>query len=159
MIHFGLFFWRVYGISIYSFFNLYNFSYFNMFIEKTALFPLNYLSSFVKNEFTVYLWIYICLNFLHVPLIYLSVFFFFFANITPSYVGFPGSGVGTNNNSVIMNQPAMQEMQGWPLLSTGWEDPLEKEIATHSSILSWETICAEQTDGLQSVRSQESDMS
>ena len=43
---------------------------------------------------------------------WLSGFFFFFANITPSYVGFPGSGVDTNNNSVIMNQPAMQEMQG-----------------------------------------------
>ena len=37
---------------------------------------------------------------------------FVFANITLSYVGFPGSGMDTNNNSAIMNQPAMQEIQG-----------------------------------------------
>ena len=34
----------------------------------------------------------------------------------------------------VKNLPAMQET--W-LLSLGWEDPLEKEIATHSSILAW----------------------
>ena len=41
--------------------------------------------------------------------------------------GFPGG-------SVVKNLPAMQET--W-VQSLGWEDPLEKEMATHSSILAW----------------------
>ena len=43
-------------------------------------------------------------------------------------MGFPG-------NSVVKNLPAMQEM--W-VQSLGREDPLEKEMATHFSILVWE---------------------
>ena len=39
----------------------------------------------------------------------------------------------------------MQEMQGWSL---GLEDPLENEMATHSSILAWEIPWAEEPDGL-----------
>ena len=35
---------------------------------------------------------------------------------------------------MIKNLPAMQETCVGPL---GWEDPLEKEMATHSSILAW----------------------
>ena len=35
---------------------------------------------------------------------------------------------------MVKNTPAMQET--W-LQSLGWEDPLEKELATHSSILAW----------------------
>ena len=35
-----------------------------------------------------------------------------------------------------------------------WEDPLEKEMATHSSILSWRIPWTEDSDGLQSVVSQ-----
>ena len=41
--------------------------------------------------------------------------------------------------------------------SLGQEDPLEKEMATHSSILTWEIPWTEQAGGLQSMRSQESD--
>ena len=41
---------------------------------------------------------------------------------------------------VVKNPPAMQETQVRPL---GWEDPLEKEMATHSSILAWETSWTE----------------
>ena len=37
--------------------------------------------------------------------------------------------------SVVKNLPAKQEM--W-VQSLGWEDPLEKEMATHSSTLAWE---------------------
>ena len=33
----------------------------------------------------------------------------------------------------------------------GWEDPLEKEMATHSSILAWRTPWAEEPGGLQSM--------
>ena len=42
----------------------------------------------------------------------------------------------------------MQEMWVWSL---GQEDPLQKEIATHSSILSWEIPWTEELDGLQSI--------
>ena len=36
---------------------------------------------------------------------------------------------------MVKNPPAKQEMQ---VQSLGWEDPLKKEMATHSSILVWE---------------------
>ena len=49
----------------------------------------------------------------------------------------------------------MQEMQLWSL---GQEDPLKKEMATHSSILAWESPWTEESGGLQSIRSQESDI-
>ena len=45
----------------------------------------------------------------------------------------------------------MQEMQVQPL---GGEDPLQKEMATHSSILIWEISWTEESGGLQSMRSQ-----
>ena len=41
--------------------------------------------------------------------------------------------------------PAMQETQ---VQSLGWEDPLEKETATHSSILAWEIPWIEEPDRL-----------
>ena len=41
---------------------------------------------------------------------------------------------------------AMQETQ---VQSLGWEDPLEKEMATYPSILAWEISCAEEPGGLQ----------
>ena len=46
---------------------------------------------------------------------------------------------------------AMQEML---VRSLGQEDPLEKEIATHSSILAWEIPWTEKPGGLQSMGSQ-----
>ena len=54
------------------------------------------------------------------------------------FVGFPG-------NSVVKNLPAMQKQKVWSL---GWEDPLEKEMTTHSSILSWEIPWTEESGGL-----------
>ena len=47
--------------------------------------------------------------------------------------------------------PAVQET--W-VQSLGWEDPLEKEMATHSSILAWKISWTEQHGGLQSTGSQ-----
>ena len=47
--------------------------------------------------------------------------------------------------------PAMQETQVWSL---GWEDFLEKEMATHSSILAWRISWRKEAGGLQSMRSQ-----
>ena len=49
------------------------------------------------------------------------------------------------------NPPAMQEI--W-VQSLGWEDPLEKGMATHSSILGWRIPWTEEPGGLQSMRSQ-----
>ena len=46
------------------------------------------------------------------------------------------------------NLPATQETR---VLSLGWEDPLEKEMATHSSILAWRIPWTEEPGGLQSV--------
>ena len=37
--------------------------------------------------------------------------------------------------------------------SLGWGDPLEKELATHSSILAWEILWTEEPGGLQSMGS------
>ena len=47
----------------------------------------------------------------------------------------------------------MQEMR---VQSLSWEDPLEKEMATHSSILTWEILWIEEPDGLQSTGSKKS---
>ena len=52
---------------------------------------------------------------------------------------------------LVKNLPAMRET--W-LRSLGWEDPLEEEMATHSSILAWRILCTEEPDGLQSMGSQ-----
>ena len=49
----------------------------------------------------------------------------------------------------------MQETQ---IRSLGQEDPLEKELATHFSIIAWEIPWTEESGGLQSVGSQELDM-
>ena len=55
----------------------------------------------------------------------------------------------------VMNLPAMQET--W-VRSLGWEDPPEKEMATHSSILACRILWTEEPGRLQSMGSQESDM-
>ena len=47
---------------------------------------------------------------------------------TVSHVAFPGG-------SVVKNPGAIQEMQGTWVQSLSWEDPLEEEMAPHSSIL------------------------
>ena len=49
----------------------------------------------------------------------------------------------------------MQKTQEMWVLSLGQEDPLAKEMTTHSSTLSWKTPWTEETGGLQSMRSQE----
>ena len=46
---------------------------------------------------------------------------------------------GFPDGSQVKNLPAMQEMQDTWVQSLGWEDPLEEEIATHSSILAWKS--------------------
>ena len=60
------------------------------------------------------------------------------------YSGFPGG-------SELKHLPAMRET--W-VRSLGWEDSLEKEMATHSSILAWRIPWTEEHGGLQSMGSQ-----
>ena len=48
----------------------------------------------------------------------------------------------------VNNLPAMWETQVRPV---GWEDPLEKEMATHSSILAWKIPQRKEPGGLQSI--------
>ena len=55
----------------------------------------------------------------------------------------------------------MRQNEGRLFLCTvflGWEDPLEKEMATHASILAWRIPWTEETGGLQSMGLQESNM-
>ena len=56
-------------------------------------------------------------------------------------------------DQMVKNPPAMQEMQ---VRSLGQEAPLEKGMATHSSILAWRIPRTEEPGGLQSVGSQKS---
>ena len=59
-----------------------------------------------------------------------------------SFLGFPG-------NWALMNPPASAGDVG----SLGWNDPLEKEIATYSSILAWKIPRTEEPVRLQSTGS------
>ena len=52
---------------------------------------------------------------------------------------------------IVKNLPAMQET--W-VRALGWEDPLEKGMATRSSILAWRIPWTEEPGGLQSMESQ-----
>ena len=54
-------------------------------------------------------------------------------------------------NQTVKNMPAMWEI--W-VQSLGWEDPLEKGMATHSSIPSWRIPWIDEPGGLQSMVSQ-----
>ena len=52
---------------------------------------------------------------------------------------------------MVKNLPPMQEIQ---VQSLGGEDPLEKEMAAHSSILAWKVPWTEESERLQSMGSQ-----
>ena len=79
------------------------------------------------------------------------------ASFLPSQKSFWASGSGTAIigaslvAQLVKNLPAMQET--W-VRSLGQEDPLEKETATHSSILAWRIPWTEKLGGLQSLGSQ-----
>ena len=68
--------------------------------------------------------------------------------------GFPGGPVFKNLSSNAGDSGSGSEGKefacsaGNPGLSLGWEDPLEKEMATHSSILAWEIPWTEEPGGL-----------
>ena len=73
---------------------------------------------------------------------FITTLFFFWASLM------------TKSDKKKKNLPAMQETQVWSL---GRGDALEKEIATHSTILAWETPWTEEPGGLQFMGSQELD--
>ena len=73
---------------------------------------------------------------IHVATSSIIKFFLWLSNIPLS---FPGG-------SVVKHLPEMQEAQ---VRSLGGEDPLEKEMETHSSILPWEIPWTEESGGLQ----------
>ena len=56
---------------------------------------------------------------------------------------------------MVKNLPAMQETR---VQSLGQEDPLEKEMTIHSSILAWEIPWTEEPGGLQCMESQKNRM-
>ena len=64
--------------------------------------------------------------------------------------------MGFLDGSAVKNPPAMQETQRTQVQSLGQEDPLEKEMAAHSSILAWKIPWTEEPGRLQSMGLQES---
>ena len=65
-------------------------------------------------------------------------------SVNVSHLGFP-------DVSVLKNLPAVLET--W-VQTLGWEDPLEKEMATCFSFLTWKITCTEEPGRLQSMGSQ-----
>ena len=62
-----------------------------------------------------------------------------------------GEWEGLPSGSEVKNPQAMQEMQ---VQSLRWKEPLEEEMATHSSILAWRILWTEEPGRLQSKGSQ-----
>ena len=61
---------------------------------------------------------------------------------------------GFPDDSVVKNLPEVQETQEMQIPSLGQEDPLEKEVVTHTSILTSKIPWTEKPGGLQSMRLQ-----
>ena len=59
--------------------------------------------------------------------------------------------LGFPSDSAVKNLPKMQEMWEMQVRSLGQEDPLEKEMEPHCSILVWEIPWTEEPGGLQSM--------
>ena len=62
--------------------------------------------------------------------------------------------MGFPSGSVVKTLPAMQELQEARVQSLDWEDPLEEDMATHSSILAWKIPGTGDPGRLQSTRLQ-----
>ena len=71
------------------------------------------------------------------------------------FIIFPPVYLITLLAQVVKNLPAMQETR---VRFLGWEDTLEKEMATHCNILAWRIPWTEKPGRLQSMGSQELDM-
>ena len=55
----------------------------------------------------------------------------------------------TSKTRGILNLSSVQQTQEMQVRSLSWEDPLKKEMATHSSIIAWKTPWIEKLGGLQ----------
>ena len=77
-------------------------------------------------------------------LIFILLFYIFFSFL----FSLLGDSLASLLAQVVKNLPAMQEAQVQPL---GGEDPLEKGMAIHSSILNWKIPWKEEPGGLQSI--------
>ena len=67
------------------------------------------------------------------------------------FLGFPDgvtSTLGSPDDSVVKNLPVTQDLQETQIRCLGWEDPLEEEMAIHSSVLAWQIPWTEEPDGL-----------
>ena len=72
-------------------------------------------------------------------------------SINGNDVDFPGGPVvkeGFPGGSVVKHLPAKQETEEMRVQSLGQEDPLEEEMASHSSILAWKIPWMEEPSGL-----------
>ena len=65
---------------------------------------------------------------------------------------------GFPDSSVVKNPLAMQETQESRVRFLGWEDPLEKEMAAHSSILAWKSLWTWELGAYSPQDSKESNM-
>ena len=74
---------------------------------------------------------------------------------TTVWRGFPDGSVGKESTFSALSDLISEEDQIWPL---GWEDPLEEEMANHSSILAWRIPWTEESGGLSSMGCKEWDM-
>ena len=63
----------------------------------------------------------------------------------------PWKMLGFPDGSVVKNPPASVETQEMWVPSLGQEDPLEEEVAPHSSVLAWESPWTEEPGGLPSI--------
>ena len=68
------------------------------------------------------------------------------------------TNLGFPSDSPVKNLPVMQDVLEMWVQSLGQEDPMEKEMATHSSILAWEIPRTEEPGRIQSMGHKESDM-
>ena len=64
------------------------------------------------------------------------------------------TNLGFPSDSPVKNLPVIQDMLEMWVQSLGQEDPMEKEMATHSSILPWKIPWTKEPGSLQSIRSQ-----
>ena len=91
----------------------------------------------------------ICRSLIHFE----SIFYVMWSNGSISFFcmwlsSYPGASLAAQ---IVKHLPTMRETRVWSL---GWEDPLEKEMATHSSILTWKMPWTEEPGRLQSMGSQ-----
>jgi len=62
--------------------------------------------------------------------------------------------IGKKQSLVVQTVKSLPEMWEPRVRSLGWEDPLEKKMATHSNILAWKISWTKEPGRLQSMESQ-----